>query len=205
MNTYTDTIQPKKQADRAARTNSFQNPAIVTIILTLVAAIAVAVFIANRPAAAAEIHSAVTYSNALELQYAQPWLERQNKPIAAYSNALELQYARPWLETQSNKSVATYGNALELQYAQPWLEVRNRPAVTYSNALELQYARPWLDVQNKPAVSYSNALELQYAQPWLEKEEQSILVTGNPQGQTPLNCSSSMEMLYACQNGFGLP
>jgi len=125
MNTYTDTIQPKKQADRSGGTNPFQNPAIMTIILTLVAAIAVAVFIVNRPAVAAENH-----------------------PAVPYSNALEMQYARPWLEAQSNKSLATYGNALE------------------------QYARPWLD-----------------------KAEQSI----------PLNCSSSMELLYACKNGFGLP
>ena len=98
-----------------------------------------------------------------------------------------------------------YSNALEMQYARPWLEAQNRPVVEYSNALELQYAQPWLDAQNKPVVRYGNALELQYAQPWLDKVEHPVVVTGNTQEQLPLQCSSSMEMLYACMNGFGLP
>jgi hypothetical protein len=181
MNTYTNAMHPKKGAHRTARTNPFQNPAIVTIMLTLVAAIVVAVFIANRPAAAAENNPAVTYSNALEMQYARPWLEAQNRPALAYSNALEM------------------------QYAQPWLNAENKPAVAYGNALELQYAKPWLEAQNKSIAAYGNALELQYAQPWLDNAKLPIVVTGNAEGQTPLNCSSSMEMLYACKNGFGLP
>jgi|GEM_PF-2207450 hypothetical protein len=131
MNTYTDTIQPKKKADRTTHTNQFQNPVIVTIILTLVAALAVAVFIVNRSVGAA----------------------------------------------------------------------KNNPAIPYGNALEMQYARPWLEGQNKPAVTYSNALELQYAQPWLDKAESAIVVTGNAQERIPLNCSSSIEMLYACKYG----
>jgi hypothetical protein len=121
MNTYTNTMHPKKEADRKAHTNLFQNPAIVTVILTLVAAIAVAIFIANRSAAAAKNNPAVPYSNALERQYARPWLEAQNKPASTYSNALELQYAQPWLDAQ-NRPVATYGNAMELQYAQSWID-----------------------------------------------------------------------------------
>jgi hypothetical protein len=157
MNTYTNTINPKKEAQPAARSHLFLNTAIVAIILTLVTAAAVAIFIANRSTAAAEDHRAIPYSNALEMQYAQPWLESQNKPVAAYSNALELQYVQPWLDAQ------------------------NKPAVVYSNALELQYAQPWLEAENKPAVTYSNALELQYARPWLNKAEQFIVVTGNAQ------------------------
>jgi hypothetical protein len=92
-----------------------------------------------------------------------------------------------------------------MQYARPWLEAQNKPVAAYSNALELQYARPWLEAQNKPVVTYGNALELQYAQPWLDRAEPSIVVTGTGEQQVPLNCSSSMEMLYACKNGFGLP
>ena len=158
MNTYTDTIQPKKEADRTKRTNQFQNPVVVTIILMLVAAIAVAVFIANRPAGASKNNAAVPYSNALEMQYARPWLEAQNKPVA-----------------------------------------------TYGNAMELQYAQPWLDAQNKLTVTYGDALEFQYAQPWLDKAERPIAVTGSAQEQSPLNCSSTIEMLYACKAGFGRP
>ena len=181
MNTFTNAIRPKKEAHRTSGNHLFQNPAIATILLTLVAAIALAVFIANRSVGAVK-----------------------NNPAVPYNNALEMQYAQPWLETQK-KSVAQYGNALELQYAQPWLEAQNKPVVTYGNALELQYAQPWLNAENKPIVSYSNALEFQYAQPWLDKAERPIVVTGNAQGQISPNCSSSMEMLYACKSGFGQP
>jgi len=181
MNTFTNAMHPKKETDRTARTNPFQNPVIVTILLTLVAAIAVAVFIANRPVGVAKNNPAVPYSNALEMQYARPWRESQNKPIV------------------------TYGNALELQYARPWLDAENRSIATYSNSMELQYAQPWLEAQNKPAIAYSNALEFQYAQPWLDKAERPIAVTDNAQVQISPNCSSSIEMLYACKSGFALP
>jgi hypothetical protein len=158
MNTYTNALHPKKEGHRTARISMFHNTAIVTIIVVLVTTVAVAAYIASRPAVAAEKGLAVPYSNALEMQYARPWLEPQNKPVAAYGNALELQYARPWLESQ-----------------------------------------------NKPVVVYGNALELQYAQPWLDQAEPLIVVTGTAQERIPLNCSSSMEMLYACKSGYGLP
>jgi hypothetical protein len=158
MNTYTNAIHRKKEGHRTARNNLRHNTALVAILLVLVATVAIAAYIASRPAVAAEKGLAVPYSNALEMQYARPWLEPQNKPVAAYGNALELQYAQPWLEGQ-----------------------------------------------NKPVVVYGNALELEYAQPWLDKAEQLIVVTGNAQEQIPLNCSSSMEMLYACKYGYGLP
>jgi hypothetical protein len=89
MNTYTDTMKPKKEADRTIRTSLFQNPAIVTIILTLVATIAVAIFITNRPVGAAKNNPAIPYSNALEMQYARPWLESQNKPVVMFGHALD--------------------------------------------------------------------------------------------------------------------
>ena len=110
MNTFTNAMHPKREADQTARTNLFQNPVIVTILLTLVAAIALAVFIANRAVGAVKNNPAVRYSNALEMQYAQRWLEAQNKPVAQYGNALELQYARPWLDKAQRPIVVT-GNA----------------------------------------------------------------------------------------------
>jgi hypothetical protein len=201
MNTYTDAMNPKQEAHQASRTSLFSHPAILAIIVTLVITVAIGVFIANRSAVAAEDARAVPYSNALEMQYARPWLEAHNRPVSAYSNALELQYAQPWMEAQ-NKPVVAYSNALELQYAQPWIEAQNKTVVAYSNALELRYAQPWLDARNKPVVAYSNALELQYAQPWLDQAELLIAVTGNAK---ELNCSNSIEMLYACKFGFGLP
>jgi hypothetical protein len=110
MNTYTNTMHPKKKADQMSHTNLFQNPAIVTIILTLVATIAVAIFITNRPVGAAKNNPAIPYSNALEMQYARPWLESQNKPVVMFGNALELQYSRPWLDKAERPIVVT-GNA----------------------------------------------------------------------------------------------
>jgi hypothetical protein len=150
MNTYTDTIKSKKEVDRSAHTNLFQNPAIVTVILTLVAAVAIAVFIANRPAIAAENKPAVAYSNALEMQYARPWLEAQNKSVVTYGNALELQYAQPWLNAQK-KPVITYGNALELQYAQPWLNKAERSTVITGN------------LQGQIPLNCSSSMEMFYA------------------------------------------
>ena len=181
MNTYTNSIHPKKEAQRTARNDPFHNPAIIALTLTLVTTVALAIFIANRPVVAAENPKAVPYSNALEMQYARPWLEDQKKPVVTYSNALELQYARPWLEAQK------------------------KPVVEYGNAMDMLYAQPWLEAQNKSVIEYSNAMELQYAQPWLDKAELRTAVTDNPQEQIPLSCSSSMELFYACKNGFDLP
>jgi cell division protein FtsL len=157
MNTHTNAIHPQKKAHRTIRKNLVHSTAIMTIMLALVTAAAIAVYTANRPVVA-ENSPAVLYSNALEMQYAQPWLEAQNKSVVAYSNALEMQYAQPWLEAQ-----------------------------------------------NKPVVAYGNALEMQYAQPWLDKAQLPIVVTGNAQEQIPLNCHSTMEMLYACKYGYRLP
>ena len=98
MNTYSNAIHPEKQVDRTSRNHLFSNVTIIAVILTLVTAAAVAVYISNRPVAAAENDQAVAYSNALELQYARPWLEARNKPVVAYGNALEMQYAQPWLD-----------------------------------------------------------------------------------------------------------
>lgn len=87
----------------------------------------------------------------------------------------------------------------------PVVAAENNSAVPYSNALEMQYARPWLEAQNKPVVGYGNALELKYAQPWLDKAKLPIVATGNAQEKIPLNCSSSIEMLYACKYGYAHP
>jgi hypothetical protein len=120
-----------KKVSRTTGNGLFPNSAITTIGLALVMLVAFAVSIVNRQTAATQNHSPLPYSNALEMQYAQPWLTAQNKPVIAYSNALELQYAQPWLEAQK-KPVVFYGNALELQYAQPWLT----PSVIVDNSQE---------------------------------------------------------------------
>ena len=134
MNTYTNAVNPKEKIHRTARKGLFRNTAIMTIVLALVAVAVIAAYMANRPVVA-ENSPAVLYSNALEMQYARPWLEAQNKPAVEYSNALELQYARPWLEAQ-NKPVVVYSNALELQYAQPWLDAAQRLVAVTGSAQE---------------------------------------------------------------------
>ena len=134
MNTYTNPMHPEKEVHRTGRNNLFPNITILTVILTLVTAAAVAVYIANRPVAAAENSLAVPYSNALEMQYARPWLEVQNKSIVEYSNALELQYARPWLEAQ-NKPIVVTGNAQE------------QILPTCHSSLEMLYACKYGDVR----------------------------------------------------------
>ena len=150
MNTYTNAMHPKKEADRTARNNKFQNTAIIIVILALVTTAAISGYIANRPVAATENNSPVPYSNALEMQYARPWLEKQNKSAISYSNAMELQYARPWLEAQ-NKPVVPYGNALELQYAQPWLDKAEQSIVVTGNA------------QGQTPLNCSSSMEMLYA------------------------------------------
>ena len=116
MNTYTNAMHPKKDVHRTARNHRFHNAAIVTIILVLVTAAALAVYTSNRPAVAAEKAPAWAYGNALEMQYAQPWLDAQNKPVVTYGNALELQYAQPWLDAQQQILLNCH-SSLEMLYA----------------------------------------------------------------------------------------
>src|SRR5919108_2088261 len=138
MNTYTNSVHPKKVVSQTTRNRLFNNSVSITVVLALVIAAVTAIYMANRPVAA-ENNPSVTYSNALEMQYAQPWLDAQNKPVVAYSNALELQYAQPWLDVQSNL-IVSYGNALELQYAQPWLDAQQQILLNCHSSLEILYA-----------------------------------------------------------------
>lgn len=85
---------------------------------------------------------------------------------------------------------------------QPAVVLESRSPVAYSNALEMQYAQPWIDAQNKSAIAYSNALEMQYAQPWIQDMGLFITVTGR---KVPFDCHSTLETLYACRNGYGVP
>jgi hypothetical protein len=148
MNTYTNAVRPEEKADRTTHKNSSRTMAIMAFALALVILSIIATYTANRPIVG-ENNLAVPYSNALELQYARPWLEAQNKPAVEYGNALELQYARPWLEVQ-NKPVVFYGNALEMQYAQPWLDqAQQLIAVTGS-------------VQEQNALDCGSSLEMFY-------------------------------------------
>ena len=89
MNTYTNAIHPRKEGYRTACNDLIHNTAIVTIIVVLVAMIAMAVYIANRPAVAAENGLAAPYSNALEMQYARPWLAQAERLIVVTGNAQE--------------------------------------------------------------------------------------------------------------------
>lgn len=91
MNTYAKPIH------RSVRNIQSRNTVIIAIVLALVTLAASVIYIANRSVVGAVSNSAVAYSNAMEMQYAQPWLTAHNKPVT-YSNALELQYAQPWLQ-----------------------------------------------------------------------------------------------------------
>ena len=75
-----------------------------------------------------------------------PFTGMEDTVVASYSNALEMQYAHPWIESQNNVAIP-YSKALEMQYAQSWLNAQKLAAVRYGNALEMQYAQPWLDAQ----------------------------------------------------------
>ena len=92
MSTHTNVIRPESKFDR----NTVLT--VVIVALVLAAAIVLGVTVINQPVAVAESSPAVSYSNALEMQYAQPFIDAQNKPVAAYGNALEMQYAQPWIQ-----------------------------------------------------------------------------------------------------------
>ena len=115
MNTYTNSMHPKKAVSQASRNRLFQNAVSITVALALVIVAVTAIYLANLPVAATNSPS-VTYGNALELQYAQPWLNAQNKSVVTYGNALEWQYARPWLEAQQQILLNCH-SSLEMLYA----------------------------------------------------------------------------------------
>jgi len=92
MNTYTNSTLPKEKDYPTVGNKWFHNSALITVVLALVILVALAVYIASRP----RVVVPNQYSNALEIQYAQPWLDAQKKPVVVYGNALELQYAQPW-------------------------------------------------------------------------------------------------------------
>jgi hypothetical protein len=111
MNTYTNAVRPEEKADRTTHKNSSRTMAIMAFALALVILSIIATYTANRPIVG-ENNLAVPYSNALELQYARPWLEAQNKPAVEYGNALEMQYAQPWLD-QAQQLIAVTGSVQE--------------------------------------------------------------------------------------------
>ena len=113
MNTYTNAMHPKKKVYRTTRNNLFNDAAIIAVGLALVIVAAIAVNRVNRPAVVTENNRARPYGNSLEMQYAQPWLDAQDKTVAAYSNALELKYAQPWLQG-TNLSIVVTGSETSL-------------------------------------------------------------------------------------------
>jgi hypothetical protein len=132
----------------------------LTLVLFLAVDLIATLTNSNRTTGTEEKPVAVSYSNALEMQYAQPWLDTQNKGTIPFSNAIEVQYAQPWLDAQ-NKAAIPFSNALEMQYAQPWLDAQDKAAIPYGNALEMQYAKPWLDAQK--LLDCHSRLDLFYA------------------------------------------
>ena len=114
MNTFTNSMHPKKVASQASRNRPFQNMSGLIIVLALAIVAVTAINQANR-LVAAENSPAIAYSNALEMQYAQPWIDAQNKPAISFGNALELQYAQPWLDAQ--QSQLNCHSSLEMMYA----------------------------------------------------------------------------------------
>ena len=149
----------------------------------------------NQSTAISSNVETIAYNNALEMQYAQPWLNAQSVKIAPavqYTDALAMQYAQPWLDAQSidATSAVKYTDSLAMQYAQPWLDAQSIDAtstVQYTNALEMQYAQPWLFVEAAPTVQYTDALAKLYAQPWLNAQQTA-------------NCNGRLDEMYACQN-----
>lgn len=98
-------------------------------------------------------------------------VKNANPQPVVYSDALAMQYAQPWLAKQQVAMLAAqYSNTLAMQYAQPWLDKSQVVAVPYSDALAMQYAQPWLDKQQAAPVTftYNDFLELFYAQAWLD-------------------------------------
>jgi len=107
MNTYTNSTHPRKKIYRTAGNELLHNSPLMLIILALVLFVAFALYAANRAPVVGQSDPARPYSNALEMQYARPWLTAQSKPAAPYSNAMELQYAQPWLDAQKKLIVVT--------------------------------------------------------------------------------------------------
>ena len=130
MNTNTKAIHPEKKINHSVRNILL---AIITVIMALVAVAVIADNMTNRPVVVAENSLNAPFSNALEMQYAQPWLDAQSKSVVAYGNALEAQYAQPWIEAQ-----APYSNALELQYAQPFLQGTENLSIPVTGPIDCQ-------------------------------------------------------------------
>jgi len=187
-----------RESDKTNRTHLSRDIALAVSGIVLVAVAAIAIFVTNQPA---NVGIPIT----------------GNDLARRYENNPELLFAQRWMESQAlNKPVVKYGNAMEMQYAQPWILAANKPVVEYGNDMELLYAQPWLDAQaqaqSKSVIAYGNNMEMQYAQPWLDKMSGIPVTGGNPAvtrvfatAEIPLNCNFSIEMLYACKYGFGLP
>ena len=144
----------------------------------------------NINIAANNSSKAVAYTNALALEYAQPYLEANNGIAIEFGDALAMQYAQPWLEADAAAMSTTFSDALALEYAQLWLntEAANDTTTPYNNSLAFAYAFPWLVPQSAAMTTYSDALAMAYAQPWLNTE-------------APANCNGRLDEMYACRNG----
>ncbi len=95
----------------------------------------------------------------LEMQYAQPWLDRQVAaalPARPAGDGLVMQYARPWLGLEAAAVVPArpVGDGLVMQYARPWLELEAAAGIDtcpIGTGLVMQYAGPWLERLDRQA------------------------------------------------------
>lgn len=137
-------VQEPSMVNRQANGNKRELLFVTGVILI----VALVIWLATLQAKSSDRASAsnvttVLYSNALAMQYAQPWLDKQAAaaaPVVQFSDALAMQYAQPWLDKQSVEAVpsAAYSEALALFYAQPWLEAQQTKSC--NGRLDAMYA-----------------------------------------------------------------
>lgn len=95
----------------------------ILFAIGLVAALA-AIQSRNSSAASSASVEAVSYNNALALDYAQPYLAANTGVTAEFGDALAMQYAQPYLEAEADAAAMTptFSDALAQEYARPWLD-----------------------------------------------------------------------------------
>jgi len=139
-NIVQDTSMVNRQANSYKREFLF-----VTGVILIVALVIWLATLQTKPGdlASGSNTAPIPYSNALAMQYAQPWLDKQAAaaaPVVQFNDALAMQYAQPWLDRQQNAiaPAVQYSNALALQYAQPWLEAQQTKSC--NGRLDTMYA-----------------------------------------------------------------
>ena len=94
MSAHKNADHPGNKIDRTTSNNLL---AIITMLLVLITVAAITIVLTVQPTVITGSILDVPYSNAMEMLYAQPFINSQNNSVAAYGNALEMQYAQPWI------------------------------------------------------------------------------------------------------------